>query len=218
MGTHGLDAHFVAPQPPLFHPFPERLRGHTMAMIPSVVSTVPTLTASTSGHLGSTTAVEQAPVQPRGQIGVEVAARLRAGMEGIVQSTDAAGRLVDPGPAAVGRFAAARRTTAPTTKNSDGSEQADARDKESVIELFADARPDAGASPIVGRLSGGLTRAGSLAQSADEDRVGRFMPRILPRARRAGIDAQPSAMREAFSAGIGRFESTVGRLSGALSR
>ena len=189
-----------------------------MAMIPSVVSTVPTLTAGTSAHLGSTAAVEQAPVQPRGQMGVEVAARLRAGMEGIVQSTDIAGRLVDPGPAAVGRFAAARRTTAPPPKNSDGSEQADSRDKDSVIELFADARPDAGASPIVGRLSGGLTRAGNLSGSSGEDRVGRFMPRILPRSIRTGGEPQPSAMRAAFSAGIGRFESTVGRLSGALSR
>lgn len=189
-----------------------------MALVPSVVSNVPTLTAGTSGYLGSTAAVEQAPVQPRSQVGVEVAARLRAGMEGIVQSTEVVGRLVDPGPAAVGRFAAAKRTTAPPTKSSDGSDQADARDKDSLLELFAEARPDAGASPIVGRLSGGLTRAGSRGQSAGDDRVGRFAPRILPRARRATVDAQPSAMRSAFSGGIGRFEPAVGRLSGALSR
>ena len=187
-----------------------------MSLIPSVVSNVPTLTAGTSGLLGSTVATEQAPIQPKSQLGVEIAARLRAGMEGIVQSTDAAGRLVDPGPAAVGRFAASRRTTAPTTRNSEGGEQADARDKDSVIELFAEARPDAGTG--VGRLSGGLSRTRGQGFAPREDRVGRFQPQVLPRSRRTSTEPTPSALRAAFSAGIGRFDAAVGRLSGALSR
>jgi hypothetical protein len=187
-----------------------------MSLIPSVVSNVPTLTAGTSGVLGSAAATEQAPIQPKVQLGVEVAARLRAGMEGIVQSTDAAGRLVDPGPAAVGRFAASRRTTAPTTRNPEGGEQADARDKDSVLELFAEARPDAGTG--VGRLSGGLSRAGRRSAGPGEDRVGRFQPQILPRPRRTSAQPTPSALRAAFSAGIGRFDAAMGRLSGALSR
>ncbi len=168
-----------------------------MAMIPSVVSNVPTLTAGTSGHLGSAVATESAP-QPRSQPAVELGARLQAGLEGLVQSTEVVGRLADPGPAAVGRFAATRRTTAPTTKNSEGGGKADARDKDSLLELFAEARPEAGTG--VGRFSGGLTRTGRRSNAPGEDRVGRFQPQILPKPRRSSL--QPS----------------IGRLSGALSR
>ena len=188
-----------------------------MAMIPSVVSNVPTLTAATSAYLGSTVAMDQAPVQPRADVGVEVAARLRGGLEGVVQSMDAAGRLADPGPAAVGRFAASKKTTAPTTKNARGETQPDATEKDSVLELFADARPESGAGSV-GRLSGGLARTGSRGASGGDERVGRFRPRILPRPTRSARDTTPSAVRSAFSAGIGRFQPTSNSLSGLLSR
>jgi|GEM_PF-6661750 len=184
-----------------------------MSLVPSLVSNVPTVTPGTSGQLGSAAVTEATP-QPRPQMAVEISARLMANMEGIAQSTEAAGRLVDPGPAAVGRFAASKRTTNPTQKQAGGGEQAEAKDKDSLLELFADARPDAGHG--VGRLSGGLARAGR--RSGGQQGVGRFQPQILPRPRRPAIDVPPSAVREAFAGGIGRFQPSVGRLSGALSR
>lgn len=184
-----------------------------MSLVPSLVSTMPTVTAGTSGQLGSAAVTEAMP-QPRPQVAVELAARLQTSMEGLTQSTDAAVRLADPGPAAVGRFATTRRTTNPSQRNTDGGGQAGARDKDSLLELFADARPDAGHG--VGRLSGGLSRTGR--RSGSRGGVGRFQPQVLPRPRRPAVNVPPSAMREAFAGGIGRFQPSVGRLSGALTR
>ena len=184
-----------------------------MSLVPSLVSNVPTVTANTAGTLSSAVAAEAAPqMAAKGTTAVEVAATLRAGMEGVVQSTEVVTTLADPGPAAVGRFAATRRTSAPPQKNTGGDHQADARDKDSLLELFADARPEAKAS--VGRLSGGLSRTG--ARLGGDGRVGRFMPQILPRSRQAAVP--DTAISSAFADGIGRFQPSVGRLSGALQR
>lgn len=184
-----------------------------MALIPSLVSNVPTVSAGTSGLLGSAAAAEAAP-QPRVPVAVELSASLRAGMEGVLQSTQVTGQLADPGPAAVGRFATVRRATPPPTRNAGGDGRAGARDKDSLLELFAEARPDAGRG--VGRLSGGLSRAGRRRSRGGQERVGRFQPKILPRPPKATIQAARSPIEEAFAGGIGRVRASVGRLSGAL--
>ena len=182
-----------------------------MSLVPSLVSNVPTVSANTAGLLSSAVAAEAAP-QVKGNVAVELAATLRAGMEGVTQSTEVVTTLADPGPAAVGRFATTRRTSAPPQKNTGGDHQAEAKDKDTLLELFADARPEVKAA--VGRLSGGLSRTQS--NQAGEERVGRFMPQILPRPRRAAVMDTP--MQTAFADGIGRFQPSVGRLSGALQR
>lgn len=182
-----------------------------MSLVPSLVSNVPTVTASTAGMLSSAVAAEAAP-QAKGNVAVEMAATLRAGMEGVTQSTEVVTTLSDPGPAAVGRFATTRRTSAPPQKNTGGDHQAEAKDKDTLAELFAGARPETKAA--VGRLSGGLSRAQS--RESGEDQVGRFMPQILPRPRRVPVTTTP--LGTAFADGIGRFQPSMGRLSGALQR
>ena len=186
-----------------------------MAYVSSIVSNVPTVTAGTSGHLGSATVTEATP-QPKPQMAVEIAARLRAGVEGLTQSTDLAGRFADPGPAAVGRFATTRRTTNPTQRNTEGGDQGEARDKDSMTELFAEARPDAGHGQGPGRLSAGLTRVGRM--DSEQPGVGRFQEQVMPRPRRLAADVPSSAMGVAFAGGLGRFSPSVGRLSGALAQ
>ena len=182
-----------------------------MSLVPSMVSNVPTVTANTAALLSSAVAAEAAP-QAKGNVAVEMAATLRAGMEGVTQSTEVVTTLSDPGPAAVGRFATTRRTSAPPQKNTGGDHQAEAKDKDTLAELFADARPETKAA--VGRLSGGLS--GTQSREPGEDQVGRFMPQILPKPRRLPITNTP--LGTAFADGIGRFQPSMGRLSGALQR
>jgi len=182
-----------------------------MSLVPSLVSNVPTVTANTAGLLSSAVAAEAAP-QAKANVAVELAATLRAGMEGVTQSTEVVTTLADPGPAAVGRFATTRRTSAPPQKNTGGDHQAEAKDKDTLTELFAEARPEVKAG--VGRLSGGLARS-SRRQPGDEQ-VGRFQAQILPRTRSEPLSDTP--MAHAFADGIGRFRPSVRSLSGALQR
>lgn len=182
-----------------------------MSLVPSLVSNVPTVTANTAALLASNVAAEAAP-QAKGNAAVELAATLRAGMEGVTQSTEVVSTLSDPGPAAVGRFATTRRTSAPPQKNSGGDHQAEAKDKDTLAELFAGARPDAKAS--VGRLSGGLSR--SRGRQPGQDQVGRFQAQILPRPIRTPVANTP--IGRAFADGPGRFRPSAGNLSGALQR
>lgn len=179
-----------------------------MSAIHSVVSTIPQVTPGTAGQLASPMAAEAAqPQQP--PPAVEISARLRAGGETVNQVTEAAGRLADAAPAAVGRFATTRRIAPPAERGNRSESGTDSRDKDSLLELFAGARPDAGQG--VGRLSGALGRSKG-------GPVGRFAerPPIQPRPRRSSVDQ--SALQKAFSNGVGRSTPTVGRLSGALQR
>lgn len=182
-----------------------------MSLVPSLVSNVPTITANTASLLASTVAAEAAP-QAKGSAAVDLAATLRAGMEGVTQSSEVVSTLSDPGPAAVGRFATTRRTSAPPQKNTGGDHQTEAKDKDTLAELFAGARPEAKASK--GSLSGGLSR--SRGRKSGQDRVGRFQAHIQARPRRAPVTHTP--IGKAFAGGPGRFRPSAGNLSGALQR
>jgi hypothetical protein len=158
---------------------------------------------------------------------VQISSRIRANMDAGVESSDMSGRMAEPGPSSVGRFAPSPKRSVPE-RPSRNNTRGLSREKRVLIALFAYSRPTPGFG-AVGRLSEGLGRPSLRAkQEADPNAdpvAAYFAQRGRRRTRRAKVqDPLPTqseirrALREAFAAQNQKRRPSVGRLSAALSR